>query len=52
MISHVNTEIPWLVRILGMEIFRTIQNQHYLRLLLLSKRDQPFFKQPFFEYLH
>ena len=33
----------WLVCILGMEIYHTIQNQHYSRLLLFSKRDRPFF---------
>ena len=48
----VSTEIPWLVQILGMEIFRTIQNQHYSRLLLFSNQDWPIFKHPFFEFLH
>ena len=41
------TVLPWLLRSLEMEIFRTIQNQHYLRLLLFNKRDWPFFKKPF-----
>ena len=36
------------MRILGPEIFRTIQNQHYSRLLLCNKRDRPLFKPPFF----
>ena len=46
------TVIPWIVRILGDTTFRTIQNQHYSRLLLSSKRDPLLFKEPFLGYLH
>ena len=40
------------MRILGDTTFRTIQNQHYSRLLLSSKRDPPLFEEPFLGYLH
>ena len=46
-LQSLNTEIPWIVRILGDTTLRTIQNQHYSRLLLSSDRDPPLFKEPF-----
>ena len=46
-----STVIPWIVCILGDTTFRTIQNQHYSRLLLSSNWDTPLFKEPFLGYL-